>query len=132
MLETGLTFREREAVEDVRDLAAAIGAVGSRRITAAGAEPAGAAAGVGYTRGQALGVLAPSELRRRGVSWRRMRTAAGVLPPIVEHEHAYLVFDGWLMHSRRTDTEVVELVPGLGRGCQVLRLRKLAERLRQS
>ena len=82
-----------------------------------------------YTREQALGVLALGELRRRGVSQRRIRIAAGVLPPISIHEHAFLVFDGQLLHTRRTDAEVVDLLSGTNGHCRVLRLGRLVERL---
>lgn len=85
-----------------------------------------------YTREQALGILALGDLRRRGVSQRRIRTAAAVLPLISSGEHVFLVFDGQLMHARRTDAEVTDLLSGSGRACRVLKITNLAKKLVQA
>lgn len=81
-----------------------------------------------YTREQALGVMALGELRRRGVSDRRIRGAAGLLPAVVA-EFAYLVFDGQTVSARSTDAEVLELLGRLDGGGRLLRVAELAERL---
>lgn len=90
--------------------------------------PRGKTAACVYTREQALGVMALGELRRCGVSERRVRAASAVLPVFVS-EYAYLVFDGRQLFARSTEGEVVELLLWGKRASFLLSIYALAEKL---
>jgi len=80
-----------------------------------------------YSRDQALGVIALGELRRAGVSARRIRAASALLPRSIDR--GYLVFDGRLLHTRATAEQVVKLLRAKVQDCHVLTVSELVERL---
>jgi DNA-binding transcriptional MerR regulator len=80
-----------------------------------------------YTRAQAIGVIALAELRRNGVSQRRIRAASGVLPEAIE-EGGFLVFDGWMIYPRSTAEDAISMVEEKP-GSLVMRVSKLMARL---
>ena len=79
-----------------------------------------------YTRAQALGVIALAMLRRSGVSERKIRAAAAMLPVSIEGG-AFLVFDGVLL-PQVTAEEAIGLMEERP-GSRVMRVAKLIERL---
>ena len=81
-----------------------------------------------YTGEQALGVVALGELRRCGVSDRRIRNASALLPPTLS-DYSYLVFDGRMVYARSTEAEVIALFTKSKSECRVLEVRPLLVKL---
>jgi hypothetical protein len=81
-------------------------------------------------RGQAIGAIALAELRKLGVSQRRIRAAAGALPASVD-DCGWLAFDGWMMYALPGAEEVLNLMEKKPRSARVFRVAPLAQRLVQ-
>jgi DNA-binding transcriptional MerR regulator len=82
-----------------------------------------------YTREQAIGVIALGELRRTGVSNRRIRAASALLPQSLT-DSSYIIFDGRLLYVKSTPADALELLTRMDSSFRVLKVRDLVERLR--
>lgn len=80
-----------------------------------------------YTSSQAIGVIALAELRRGGVSQRRIRAASASLPAAIE-DGVFLVFDGLTLAAQGSADEAIDLLEKYP-GSRVIRVATLKARL---
>lgn len=81
-----------------------------------------------YTQEQALGVMALGELDRRGVSERRLRRAAALLPLSLDGR-TYIVFDGSMVFARESAAEAAQLLVERACAGHVVEMGPLAKKL---